>query len=86
MTLDSALISILQPLVRLLLIFLLCKPFRQGLGELVELKWLDANCEMFIEQTEKVIPLFTNEMTLCEDVGKLVLGVNIFDFGFVGPN
>ena len=32
-----------------------------------------------VEETEKVVPLFTGEIALCEDVGKFVLGVNICD-------
>ena len=31
----------------------------------------------YVEQTEKVVPLFTADIALCEDEGKLVLGVNI---------
>ena len=35
-----------------------------------------------VEQTQKMIPFITCEISLCQHVCELVLGVNIFDFDF----
>ena len=35
-----------------------------------------------VEQTQKMIPFVTCEISLYEDVGKLVFGVNVLDLDF----
>ena len=35
-----------------------------------------------VEQTQKMIPFITCEISLCQYVCELVLGVNVFDLGF----
>ena len=39
-----------------------------------------------VEQTKKMVPLITREITFGQHVSKLVLGVNIFDLDFGGSN
>ena len=48
---------------------------------MVELKWLDANCvmSMMLNKRRKVGPLCTGETAFRQDIGKLVLGFDIFD-------
>ena len=39
-----------------------------------------------VARTKKMVPFITREITFGQHVSKLVLGVNIFDLDFWGPN
>ena len=39
-----------------------------------------------VEQTQKMIPIITFEISLGQHVCKLVFGVNVFDLDFCCPN
>ena len=39
-----------------------------------------------VEQTQKMIPFLTSKFSLGQHVCELVLGVNVFDLDFWGPN
>ena len=57
-------------------------------GFLIERKWLQGKDREIhdVEQTKKMVPLLTREITIGQHVSELVLGVNIFDLDFLGPS
>ena len=42
--------------------------------------------KILIEQMEMVIPFITGEIAFRQDIGKLVLGINIFDLDLWSPS
>ena len=57
-----------------------CVLFDIGLGLLNATEMAD------VKQTQKMIPFITCEISLCQHVCDLVLGVNVFDLDFLSPN
>ena len=57
-----------------------CVLFDIDLRLLMELKWL------MLKKTQKMIPFITCEISLCQFVCELALGVNVFDLDLGGPN
>ena len=58
---------------------------------LTRVGWAEtARCKLWyvhdVEQTENVVPLCMDEIVIWQDIGKFVLGVNIFDLDLVGPS